>query len=293
MTDRTDPPTDTVPPDDTERRLRHALAVEAESIEPSPDGLARIEEKLMTPDTDRNQKYVIGGIAAAILVVVGLVFIVGGNDDDPEVLTGTTSTTEAPTTSTTADDNPFAPTTDPSQVVFPAIDSSQRFDTPETVVRAFLTQYAGFTDPSVSEFREGDNRSGEFEVTRNGSGPVSTILVRQLDDDTWGVIGAEHDGITPQKPETDDVVSSPVEVTGMGLAFEGTINVDVREQGRTESIGEGFVTAGGSPPGAPYADTIDFKAPATPTGAVMYREFSAEDGTASWVAITRVRFGSN
>jgi len=285
--------TDPTDPSDTERRLRDALGAEAASIEPSPDGLDRIEEKLMTPTVTRNQKYVLGGVAAVVLVVIGIVFFAGGDDDDPEVLTDTTSTSESTTTtSTTVDDNPFDPTTDPSQVVFPAIDSSQRFDSPETVVQAFLTQYAGFTDPVVSEFMEGDNRSGEFEVTRNGSGPVSTILVRQLDDDTWGVIGAETDSITPSAPVSEAEVTSPVTLEGEGLAFEGTINVDVREQGRTESIGEGFVTAGGSPPGAPYAGSIDVTPSSTDTGAIMYRELSAEDGSTSWVSITRVRFAS-
>ncbi len=247
----------------------------------------------MATTITRNQKLIIGGVVAALVVLLGVLVL--GGDDDSEVTTDTstssTTSTVDPTTSTTVDDNPFDPTTDPSQVVFPAIDSSQRFDSPETVAQAFLTQYAGFTDPVVSEFREGDSRSGEFEVTRNGSGPVSTVLVRQLDDDTWGVIGAVADEITPDQPEDDATVTSPVVVTGVGLAFEGTINVDVREQGRTDSIGEGFVTAGGTPPGGPYDGSITFTTPATDTGAVMYREFSAEDGTTSWVSVTRVAFG--
>jgi hypothetical protein len=247
----------------------------------------------MPTTISRNQKLVLGGVAAAIVVLLGVLLF--GGDDDPEVATdtstsSTTTTTEA-TTSSTGDDNPFDPTTDPSLVVFPAIDSSQRFDSPETVVRAFLTQYAGFTDPEVSDFQEGDSRSGEFEVTRNGSGPVSVIFVRQLDDDTWGVIGAEASEITTDEPEDDATVSSPVSLSGVGLAFEGTINVDIREQGRTESIGDGFVTAAGTPPAGPYSGSVEFTTPATETGAIMYREFSAEDGTTSWVSITRVRFG--
>lgn len=291
--------TDPTDRSDVERRLRDALATEADSIEPSPDGLARIEEKLMARTITRTQKYALGGVAAAILLVVGILLFAGG-DDDPQVLTDTTTTSEpttssAPTSSTTPSSTTtttggFDPTTDPSQVVFPAIDSSQRFDTPETVVQAFLRQYALFTDPVVSAFMAGDSRSGEFEVTRNGSGPVSVILVRQLDDDTWGVIGAESDGITPATPEANDVVTSPVALAGVGLAFEGTINVDVREQGRTESIGEGFVTASGTPPAGPYSGSIEFTTPITETGAIMYRELSAEDGTTSWVSITRVRF---
>lgn len=282
----------------TEQRLRDALAAEAASIEPSSDGLRRIEEKLMTDTTsaaNRTRYYVLGGVAAAIVLVAGLLIAFGGgNDDDSEVATGsteTTNTTESTTTSTTADgDGPFAPTTDPSLVVYPAIDSSQRFDSPEAVTYAFLTEYAEFTDPVISDFQQGDSRSGEVSVTPDGSGPTSTVLVRQLEDDTWGVIGAEHEGITPEKPENDATITSPVGVAGSGLAFEGSIKVDVREQGRITSIGEGVVTAGGMSPGAPYSGQFEFSSPETEFGAIMYREFSPKDGSTAWVAITRVSF---
>lgn len=285
--------TEPIPP--TEDRLRAALDAHARTVNPSPDGLDRIEERLMTPSRNTRTYAIVGGVAALVLLVVGLVLLTG-DDDEPEpsvAAEGTTTTSEGTTTSATDGEpsEPFAPTTDPSLVVFPAVDSSQRFDTPEAAAFAFATEYAGFVDPELSEFRQGDSRSGEMEVSRRPGTPVSTILLRQLDDDTWGVIGAEADSITKGTPGTGDVVTSPVEVTGFGLAFEGTINVDVREQGRTRSIGDGFVTAGGSPPGDDYSGEVEYSTPSTRFGAIVYREFSAEDGTTSWVSVTRVEFG--
>lgn len=288
MTDPTDPTDPEVT--ETERRLRAALSDRAAQIRPSPDGLDQIEEKLMETSTrTENRRWIYGAASAAafvLLVVVG--FFVLGDDDDSDVVADSTTTTSEETTSTTSSTTTssttttteaFAPEVDPFAVAYPAPATSQRFEAPESAGQTYATEVLGFTELVVGEYRAGDSRSGEMPVTDRDGGPETTILVRQMEDDTWFVLGSVTEEITVDQPQAGDTISSPFETSGSALAFEGTVNVEVRPQGDPEPLGEGSVTGNGVPPAGPFQGTIDFDAPVDETaGIVIYREYSAEDG---------------
>jgi hypothetical protein len=285
--------TETPPPDDrdlVERRLREALAHRASTIRPSSDGLDRIEEKIMEERNrqDDRRKWIYGGAAAAaavVLVVIG--FLVADDDDDTDVVADTsttTSTTEPTTTSTSATSTtttePFAPEVDPFAVAYPSPLTSQRFESPEAAGRAYATDVLGFTDLVVSEFRQGDSRSGELPVSNREGGPETLVLLRQMEDGTWYVLGSTTEDITVDEPEARATIGSPFRTTGSALAFEGTVEVLVRTQDDPAVLGEGFVTGSGTPPAGPFEGMIEFDAPADETpGIVVYRTTSARDGT--------------
>jgi hypothetical protein len=61
----------------------------------------------------------------------------------------------------------------------------------------FAADDAGFAEPIVGELRSGDARSGEVEVRASVDGPVTTVLVRRLDEHWW-VLGAVSASIALQ-----------------------------------------------------------------------------------------------
>lgn len=266
----------------TEARLRDALRARAETIEPSPDGLDQIEERLMNDnETNRTRRRALAVAGVAAAVVLGVVAFVVTDDDDAPVATEST-TTSAPTTTaetTTTTAPPFASEVDPYDVAYPAPGTSQRFDSPESAAAGYARDVLGFTELVVGEFREGDSRSGEVVISDREGGPETLVLVRLMEDDTWFVLASQTDDIVVDQPSAGDDVASPFETTGEALAFEGTVDVAVRTQDDPLLIGEGFVTGSGTPPAGPFAGSIDFDPPVADTpGIVVYRELSAEDG---------------
>lgn len=70
-------------------------------------------------------------------------------------------------------------------------------------------------------------------------------------------------------------VGSPVEITGFGTAFEGTVSWEVREDGSDTVVQQGFTQAGANGDFADFSDTVKL-----PPGTYEMRAFesSAEDG---------------
>ncbi len=121
-------------------------------------------------------------------------------------------------------------------------------------------------------------------------GPVTTVLVRQLEDDTWFVIGADTADIELQEPEVGAEIDCPVTLTGTALAFEGHVDVAVRADAREEPIGTGFVTGSGAPPAGPFEGTVDCSLDELDDGvhfgAIVLTTSSADDGRI-WTAEVR------
>jgi hypothetical protein len=278
-----------------EDRLRAAITNRTSRVEPSADALNRIEEKLMDAQRSSNRNRLllgIGATAAAVAVVVGVIAL---TDDDPQVdtvaPTTTTAVDETTTTTVSTTTSVFAPTVDPSIPVWPRVHTSQRFDDPEALARSFATDFVGMTDPIVGAFQQGDSRSGEVPVQPRESGPVSTVLVRQLEDDTWFVIGATTGDIRLDTPEVLSDIDCPVRLTGEALAFEGTVQVAIRDDYTDEPIGTGFVTGGGGP-SAPFDGTVecdlDLLDDGVHFGSIVLTTESGEDGSVWQMVVVRV-----
>ena len=247
----------------SEDRLRQAIEARTSRVEPSADALHHIEEKLMDAQQHDNRKRLLIGLgsAAAILaVVVGALVLAGGDDDDPVDTVGTTTTTTAGGTTTTegtTTTTTFAPTVDPSVPVWPRVHTSQRFDDPVSAARSFAVDFVGMTDPVVGEFQPGDPRSGEVPLQPRTEGPVTTVFLRQLEDDTWFVLGSATDDIRLDMPAVGTDIDCPVRLTGEALAFEGVVQVAIRDDVSEEPIGTGIVQGGaGRPPPSTARSTV-------------------------------------
>jgi hypothetical protein len=200
-----------------------------------------------------------------VLVAIALIALAFVTSDDDGEGNGSSGTTSVPTTATSV------PTTEPavdrSTAIWPAAGSSTRY-----------------ADPV--------DASGEVEIRPRSTGPVTTIILRQLRNETsWSVLGAATANIEVTGPSAGQEISSPVRVTGRALAFEGNVQVEVREDGEPGAIGAGFVTGGGDVL-RPFDGTISFETARSPYGALVFFTESAENGEVWEAAAFRVRLVS-
>jgi hypothetical protein len=258
--------------------------------------------------TERSQRTLLYAVLAVVVAaVVGVVFwtIRDGDDvivgDDTTATTEVTTTTVVPVTTTTTEPEtttvaPGTATTevatpvDTRSAVFPFVEDPLRFDGPMEAVEAFAERYLGFLHPVYSEFRQGDSRSGEVAVRPTAAGPETTIFVRQLEGGTWWVLGAASADIVVIQPAAGDVLTSPVALRGEALAFGGAVNVELWTDRADEPLAM-TVVPGGRDVLRPFEGTLTFeRTPATKSGALLFRVYSAEDGSVWQAAVLRVHF---
>jgi hypothetical protein len=174
--------------------------------------------------------------------------------------------------------------------VWPTAASTTRYRTPESAAQGFATDYLHMTNPVINGFQQGDARSGEVPVQPDSTGPVTTVLVRQMGfDNSWWVLGAGTAAINPSAPAWNARISSPASLTGTSVAYEGTVQTQVRQDDTTKPLGEGYVT-GGSTAMGPFSGSLAFTRPNTKYGAVVLYTTSAKDGSVQGVSVIRVRF---
>ncbi|MGE3835709.1 MAG: Gmad2 immunoglobulin-like domain-containing protein [Acidimicrobiia bacterium] len=225
----------------------------------------------------------IGGIALALWI-----------QDSDEVTSGpstTTSTTPTSTTSTTAP-RPGGPISidEAATVVWPDPGGTRRFTSPSDAARSFTVDLLGFDDPVLGAFQQGDNRSGEVEVQPRQDGPVTTLFVRRLSDDSWWVLGAATRAIELTAPIPLSAIDNPLELAGRASAFEGTVQVSVFARGSTDPLGEGFVTGSGGPELGPFHDYVTWANPGGGWGSVVLYTVSARDGSVEQAVAIPVGF---
>lgn len=212
------------------------------------------------------------------------------SSDSPSTTASSTSTTvEADESTTTTTD----PAVDPAVALWPNPGSDQRFDSPEAVARDFASNFIGFEEVVVGSFQAGDPSSGEVLVQPRPNGPITRILVRQLVPGSWWATGAVSETIRLDSPEPGALAGSPLRVTGAAQAFEGTVQVEVRADGASKPVGDGFVTGGGDQV-VPFEGSIRFdEEAARPAeyGALVLMEEGGEDGNSvNKATVIRIRF---
>lgn len=179
----------------------------------------------------------------------------------------------------------------PDTAIWPFADSSTRFRDPRTAAASFATTYLGFASPLVGDFRQGDSRSGEVAIRDASNGPVSTVLVRQLgSDSSWWILGCVSHAMLIDAPAAGALVSSPLTVTGTSTAFEAVVNVDVRADGSLTPLTSGVVMGGSMGVMGPFRGTFTFNTPAAAGGALVFRTYSARDGSVVEASVIRVHY---
>jgi hypothetical protein len=281
----------------TEARLRGAVISRTTGVHPVDEAgsLAAIEERVGAVRRARRLRgSAIGvlGVAAAVALVAGMPALLRDGDHQQVQTTAsdTTSTTLAPRTPTTA---PTAETSAPGDAIWPP-PSHRQYEDPVGAVRSFVEEYVGMADPPLSEFRPGQDSTGEVELylrredgSVNTERTISTVSLRQAGGH-WMVTSARTDDIVVDNPKPLDTVRSPVVVDGRGRGYEGNIVVSVRDGG----MGAGRSLAEAPTIGAGIEDLMPFQVeltltgqPSQPVGSLLLM-----NDTGSFAAIP-VRFG--
>src|SRR5664280_96961 len=196
-----------------------------------------------------------------------------------------TSTTAPSTTSTTS------PQSATWTAVWPTAASNIRCQTPEAAALGFATDYLHMVNPVIGQFRQGDSRSGEMPVQPSATGPETTVLVRKLgSDNSWWVLGAGTAAIRLTEPVWNASITSPVTLKGTAMAYEGTVQTQVREDDNSKPLGEGYVTGRGDAMG-PFNGSLAFTKATSKYGAVVLFTISGKDGSVMEASVIRVQFG--
>jgi hypothetical protein len=230
---------------------------------------------------------------------VGLVILAAACSSAAKTSTPTTTTTattavarstSSSVTASSAATTTTIPVPDVSTAVWPTVAGHDRYRAAIDAARAFAVGYLHFVDPVVGAFRQGDAHSGEVPIRPRTSGPVTTVLVRQLGSDgTWWVLGATTPNIVIAHPATLSTIASPVELSGTSTAFEATVQYAVREDDQTTPLAEGFVMGGANGTMGPFKTTVVLSRPTSPYGAVTLYTVSSADGHVLEASVIRVR----
>ncbi len=170
--------------------------------------------------------------------------------------------------------------------------------------RAFLRREIGMGNLVAGPFRSTGPRSGEVAFRlRTGeggralppTGTPATVVRLWRDGGGWVVLGAGSPRIRVAAPARLARIASPVAVSGRASAFEGTVQVAVREDRAAagQLLGRGFVTGSGTARPGPFSGRVAFRRPSARTGwLVFYEESAATDGGIAQATALRVRFAT-
>jgi hypothetical protein len=232
-------------------------------------------------------------VAGVLAVAIGVAtaFMVGRDGRpspaSPAAVADTTSTTVATAKGP-------APTTKPKPA--PPVDRDREAASASAV--AFLRQL-GMRDPVAATYRRTGPVAAEVGLhPRAGEGGtpidrVTTLVQLHRYAYGWVATGARTGTVEVDEPLPFSRIESPVPVSGLSVAYEGTVHVTVLEdrRGPDRVLGRGLVTGGGSEL-APFRGSIPFRDQTVGVDAgwvVFSGDTGADTGIMSATAI-RVRF---
>ncbi len=219
------------------------------------------------------------------LVAVGLVLLVAAAFAGGYAAhRSPSSTTVAPTTSTTSNTTWMA--------LWPSSIDSTRFATPRSAALDFATHILKMAHPLAGAFQQGDTRSGEVPLQSSATGPLTTVLVRQLTaDNSWWVIGAVASDIEISTPAALSTVSSPVDVGGRSTAYEAVVNLSLYRDGSRTPLATGTVMGGSMGVMGPFSASLHYSAGTGTYGDLVVFSRSAKDGSVLEASAIRLRLG--
>ncbi len=161
---------------------------------------------------------------------------------------------------------------------------------------AFMREL-GMRDPVAGSFRATGSDIGEVTIhPRREDGrpldrPTTWVQLHRYTNG-WVVTGARaRNAIEVEQPRAFARISSPVTVSGLANAYEGTVNVAVMEdrRGADRVLGKGFVT-GGAVELAPFSGRIAFVVPSADAGWLIFSGGTGVDDGIFDATAVRIRF---
>jgi hypothetical protein len=235
-----------------------------------------------------------GGVLAVVLGIT-TAFVVAR--DDPAQPTAAPTPTTIATNPVADDRTDTKDRTDPTSAptTRPPVRDEQA--TAKAAAVAFLREL-GMLDPVAATYRRTGAVTAEVGIhPRAGEGgrlldQITTQVQLHRYTNGWVATGAQAvNTIEVFHPLAFSRIQSPVTVSGLSTAYEGTVHVTVTEdrRGADRVLGKGFVN-GGATELAPFSGPIQFTRPSGDAGWVVFTPDSGADlGIFSATAV-RVRF---
>lgn len=221
-------------------------------------------------------------------MVLSLVLAACSSSRKPATRSTTTTTSSATTTT--------SPQAALSTAVWPTTASGDHYNAPNALARAFARDYLHFVNPIVGQFQQGDAHSGEVPIQAaaegTSRGPVTTVIVRQIDA-SWWVLGAATPNITLTQPATLATITSPVRLRGTSTAFEATVNVSIRQDDAAKALVESTLMGGSNGQMGPFDASFTFAPPTSSYGAIVLSTISSASGHVAEATVIRVRLSSS
>ena len=266
--------------------LRSSLHGEAETISPSGDGLARIQQRTAA----RGRRLwlrpvaVVGGAAVAAVAGFTAYAVTSSQDNGPDSV---------------AANNPTPPATSPA--ITPTATQSSTPPPPADPVasaKKFVQQYVQATDVKtvLSQQVAGKNAAitlGRSIADASSLRPVKVTTVQlQRFGKAWLVVAAvDPTGyLKISSPSGGARVTSPATVTGSAFGVEEVVRVDVATIGTRFSTSPGRAQFGNGTKS--WSTSVAFAQPADPRGAVVVTENSLADSGTSRIVVKGVTFNS-
>ena len=108
--------------------------------------------------------------------------------------------------------------------------------------------------------------------------------------DTWWVLGSVASTLELHSPAALSTISSPVTLTGQSTAFEGTINLELRQDGTLTPLATTTTQGGSNGEMGPFTATVTFPSPAAGAGAIVVRTISPKDGATEAASAVRIAY---
>jgi hypothetical protein len=181
----------------------------------------------------------------------------------------------------------------PDSSIWPFASATIRYTNPVTATKAFATTYLGFTDPLVGTFRPTSQSRGAVSLKASSNGATTTVLLRRFGSrGSWWVVAARTPNIVVSIPSDSQSISSPVMLAGRSTAYEAVVNVQVRQAGSLVPLARNVVMGGAGLALGPFSKQIAYAAPSSNKGAVLFRTYSAKDGSVVEATVVPVTFRS-
>jgi hypothetical protein len=219
-------------------------------------------------------------VAGVLAVVVGVAtaFVVGrDNPAQPAAVASPTTISVTPATGN-------KPTPDKGTDPAPPPTPKPPVDHPDRAAKAAAYRKTGAATAEVGIHP----RAGEGGRLLDA---VTTKVQLHRYTNGWVATGAKADAIEVEQPLPFSRISSPVPVSGMSVAYEGTVHVAVTEDrpGADRVLGKGFVN-GGADSLAPFSGQVPFTRPTGDAGWVVFTPDSGADLGVFAATAVRVRF---
>ncbi len=215
-------------------------------------------------------------LVVLVIALIGVAFLGG-------YATHRSSSTPTSAPSTTVADTTW-------MALWPNAASTTRYTSPRSAALAFATRVLAMTQPVADPFQQGDTRSGEVPIQPDASGPVTTILVRQLTaDDTWWVIGAVASDLEISEPASLSSATSPMTVRGQSTSYEAVINLALYRDGSAHAIATATALGGSMGVMGPFSASLSYATPTGTYGNLVVYSRSAKDGSVLEASAIRLR----